>query len=307
MNRLALDRSEKHGEPDRGRAAPDVAAHEPPPTEDDILTFTAPDEAHAAMAARLAALRSAAARWVLLPLALLIGASAIIHWTDADRRISEFCFNRKLGYVVGFMEDFPRAVSHWGRFPAVVVGAGGFILGALGWRFARLRPWRYSGVFLLLVLVVGPGCIVNWVLKPYFGRPRPSELVEFGGRLEYVPLGQLHSAEGSFSFPSGHAAVGFYLMAPAFLSYRRRLPRWIWIAAGLVCGGFVGWSRIVIGSHFFGDVIWSAGVVYFTCLAFAPLLRLDTAAATVPIATLPAPVIAGESDVASPNDCRNAA
>jgi membrane-associated PAP2 superfamily phosphatase len=307
MNRLAHDRREKPVEADRRRAAPPLAADQPTPTGHDVLTFLSPDEAHAAMTARFVALRRTSIRCSLLPLALLLSASALIHLTDADRKISEMCYNRETGFFIGFMAEFPRDVSHWGRFPAMVVGIGAFLLSSLGWSITRFRPWRFSGIYLALVLVVGPGLMVNWVLKPYFGRPRPSQLVDFGGELAYVTLGNIHPADGGFSFPSGHAAMGFYLFAPAFLTYRRRWPRWTWIAAGLLCGGLVGWSRVVIGSHFFGDVLWSAGVVYFTCLAFSPMLLFDSAAAAVPAATLPMPASDGETDVAAPRRRRQAA
>ena len=85
---------------------------------------------------------------------------------------------------------------------------------------------------------------------------------------DFVPVWQRGFGEEDSSFPSGHAAMGFYLMAPAFVCYRRR-P---WLAAGflllgLACGGVIGLARIVAGCHFPSDVLWAGGIIYFTALA----------------------------------------
>ncbi|OYW24720.1 MAG: hypothetical protein B7Z55_01380, partial [Planctomycetales bacterium 12-60-4] len=75
------------------------------------------------------------------------------------------------------------------------------------------------------------------------------------------------------SFPSGHAAVAFYLMAPAFIVHGRR-PRLAkgLLLFGLLFGACMSATRVVQGGHFASDVIWSAGIVYFTCVGFAQLL-----------------------------------
>jgi membrane-associated PAP2 superfamily phosphatase len=243
----------------------------------EFLTPSRPDPSRPAdeSSGRLIASGRVTLRRIVIPLSLCLIVSIAIRVTDADRRISALCFKPETRAFIGFYDATIRGISDSGRIPAVVVGVGGLVLALLGWRFRRFRAWRFSGIFLALVLVVGPGLIVNYVLKPYFGRPRPSELVEFGGSLPYAPLGRVHDAQRGYSFPSGHAAMGFYLLTPAFLRYRRRGPRVAWIAAGLLSGGIVGWTRIAIGAHFFGDVLWSAAVVYFTATVFSPMLRLD--------------------------------
>ena len=61
--------------------------------------------------------------------------------------------------------------------------------------------------------------------------------------------------------------MGFCLIAPAFL-LRRRRPTWALtiLIVGLTAGLLLGTSRVVQGKHFPSDVVWSAGMVYFTAV-----------------------------------------
>jgi lipid A 4'-phosphatase len=127
-------------------------------------------------------------------------------------------------------------------------------------------------LFLALMLALGPGLLINGIFKPLWNRPRPYNTVPFGGENEFLPVLSIGGRPANFSFPSGHASMGFYLMAPAFVLYRRR-PRWAacFLLIGLAAGTLMGLTRIVAGSHFASDVLWSAGVVYFTGLGLVPL------------------------------------
>jgi membrane-associated PAP2 superfamily phosphatase len=123
--------------------------------------------------------------------------------------------------------------------------------------------------------------LVNVVYKEHWGRPRPEHVTAFGGDRPFLRVLQPGSEPGH-SFPSGHAAAGFYLIGPAFLIYRRR-PR---LAAalfvmGLMAGTTIGLGRIIQGRHFASDVLWSAGIVYFTALGLDYLRALFPMPATV--------------------------
>jgi membrane-associated PAP2 superfamily phosphatase len=128
-------------------------------------------------------------------------------------------------------------------------------------------------VFLALMLALGPGLVVNGILKPNWGRPRPGQVQEFGGELDFVDAWEFGEGPSgiSKSFPSGHASMGFYLMAPAFLLYRRH-PKWAlaFLGLGLAGGLAVGLGRIAQGQHFPSDVLWAGGLVYLvgTVLAY---------------------------------------
>jgi membrane-associated PAP2 superfamily phosphatase len=149
------------------------------------------------------------------------------------------------------------------------------------WR--KLESWRDPGLFFALLLIVGPGILVH-VSKSCWNRPRPHATVRFGGPREFLPVLQRGNGEEDSSFPSGHAATGFYLMAPAFVCYRRR--PWTALAfllLGLTCGVVIGAARVVAGCHFPSDVLWAGGIVYFTALALAAPFRFGCEQATHPV------------------------
>lgn len=127
----------------------------------------------------------------------------------------------------------------------------------------KLSARKHASLYLLCCLIIGPGILVNAVLKDNsVGRPRPVHIAEFGGSMQYTPVFN-YSGECSrnCSFVSGHASIGFYAMALFWATRQRR-----WLITGLGLGGLVGFTRIVQGGHFFSDVVFAGWVVYFTCL-----------------------------------------
>jgi lipid A 4'-phosphatase len=121
---------------------------------------------------------------------------------------------------------------------------------------------RKSFLYLFLVLAIGPGLVVNTILKDNWGRARPDMIREFGGNHHFTPAFVLSDAcEKNCGFVSGHSAMAFYLMVPGFLYPRFR--RWIF-AVGFLYGSSVGLVRIVQGGHFLSDVVFSFFVVFAT-------------------------------------------
>jgi len=131
---------------------------------------------------------------------------------------------------------------------------------------AAWRRRRVLGVdgrralFVLAALALGPGLVVNLILKDHWVRPRPSTIAEFFGPNQYVPP-FLPSSQclDNCSFPSGHAALGFWVVAFALLvpsAWRRRGLR-----AAVAFGALVGLVRIGQGGHFLSDVLVSGMIV----------------------------------------------
>jgi membrane-associated PAP2 superfamily phosphatase len=141
----------------------------------------------------------------------------------------------------------------WITASLVLVGLGALALG-LARRRATLRR---HGIFLLLSVVLGPGLIVNTIFKDHWNRPRPRDIVEFGGPSHYAPP-LVPRGEGGASFPCGHCSVAF-LYASGWWVWKRGPPAWarVSLAAGIVSGFALGLGRMAAGGHFLSDVIWS--------------------------------------------------
>jgi membrane-associated PAP2 superfamily phosphatase len=208
-----------------------------------------------------------------VPLGVLLGLSVVFWLTDLDISFSSRYFEMGSGWTQG--DEQPWAfLYHYGVIPAWIVAVTAFVILIVSLLAGRLAGCRRRCVFLVLVMIVGPGLLVNTLFKQNWGRPRPLDLVEFAGEKHYVPLLVKSSPDTGNSFASGHAATGFYLFAPYFF-LRRRARCWamFFLALGLGYGSFVGLARIIQGAHFLSDVIWAGGLVYLSGLAFQYLLH----------------------------------
>lgn len=122
-----------------------------------------------------------------------------------------------------------------------------------------LAAQKKSCVFLLSVCLLGPGLMVNTVLKDNWSRPRPRQVIDFGGSKVYEsPFSPSFECEKCHSFVSGHASVGFFFFGLALLLSNRK-----WLLLPCIAGGVIGAVRIVQGGHFFSDVVFSGWVVWF--------------------------------------------
>lgn len=133
----------------------------------------------------------------------------------------------------------------------------------------RLRAWRARLAFLWLALLLGPGLLVNVVLKEQVERPRPYQVVELGGPQAFVPaFAPSPPGAAGASFVSGHAAVAFYLGTLAWVFPQRRRA---WTLAGIGFGLAMGLTRMSAGAHFLSDVVFAWFAVQ-ACAALAAWL-----------------------------------
>ncbi|MCB1206412.1 MAG: phosphatase PAP2 family protein [Verrucomicrobiae bacterium] len=160
--------------------------------------------------------------------------------------------------------------------PATVVVLGAISALALSWAKPALRPWRRVFVFLILSGLIGPGLITNALLKEYWGRPRPREVIEFGGRSEFEPVLTYDGTSEGLSFPCGHATMGFYFFSLYFLLRRhRRFEAEAVAFASISFGGLLALARMTQGAHFFSDGLWAGLVCWYTPMALYYALGLD--------------------------------
>jgi len=113
-----------------------------------------------------------------------------------------------------------------------------------------------SVVFLALTLALGPGLLVNGVLKEHWARPRPGAVVEFGGTLPFVPWWDPRGGcDQNCSFVSGETSGATWSVAPALL-----VPGAARVVALSAAGIFtvaIATLRIAFGGHFASDVIFA--------------------------------------------------
>jgi lipid A 4'-phosphatase len=236
-------------------------------------------------------------RWPLVgPALALLGFSLLLSLTRLDVLCSQPFYDPVSNDWPALHEQPWNSIYLWGVYPPVAIAV--VAIGMLIWprRWGRVfavvrqrlsvlgdpaahsespsslrvasndRGWtRRAAIVLLATLLVGPVLTVNWGLKTYWGRPRPKQVVEFGGDRAFVPLGLPGPTTlTNSSFPSGHAAIAFYMLAPMFVVRRRdRGAAWGWMVIGLAAGGIMSWTRLISGGHFVSDLIWAAASVYF--------------------------------------------
>lgn len=119
-------------------------------------------------------------------------------------------------------------------------------------------------IYLLAALAIGPGLIVNVVLKDNWGRARPEDVIQFGGASVFTPAFAISSqCHHNCSFVSGHAAMGFYFIAFGFSRNtvcRKRRSLLILLAG--IYGAVVGMVRILQGGHFLSDIVFAFFIIY---------------------------------------------
>ena len=218
---------------------------------------------------------------VLTVLAFLLVATGVIALTGADLAVSApfWCAGT---WPVGDL-PFWHLLYRLDRIPSISLGVVGLAAFLISFKHKKYYRFRRAGAFLVLLLILGPGLLVNSVFKDHWGRPRPREIVEFGGKKQFLHPWQKGESGNGRSFPSGHSSAAFYMAAP-YLVYRRSNKRAarLWLAGGLLFGVLMSIARIAQGAHFLSDNLWAWGMVTLTALLLAALLNLDRAALTLP-------------------------
>jgi lipid A 4'-phosphatase len=155
-----------------------------------------------------------------------------------------------------------RSVYHSVPYGLVMLYVGAVLLwlynSALHRTFLRFTGRKL--LYVLLVLGIGSGLVVNAVLKEHWGRARPKEVMQFGGAKSFSPAFVPVPSQVGNSFSYGHAAGAFALLAFARIARRRAF----WTAAVLGYGMLVGFARMAAGGHFLSDVAVSLFIMYIT-------------------------------------------
>ena len=218
----------------------------------------------------------------------LTAAFALAHvvlatWPGIDLAVSAAFFDGA-GFPLARSEAL-EAIRHavWNLSIALTLAslAAWAAWGALG-RQARVaaRLWAFPALLMLL----GPGVLVNGVLKAHWGRSRPADIAAFGGDAGFTPAFEMAGAcARNCSFVSGEGAgavalaIALGVLGPPSWRLRAGLAASAALASGL---------RVATGRHFLSDVVFGAFLVGFVALALHRLLRIAAARRTLTRAAL---------------------
>jgi lipid A 4'-phosphatase len=124
---------------------------------------------------------------------------------------------------------------------------------------ARTRVPAALWLFPTLLFALGPGLLVNGVLKAEWGRARPAQTTEFGGAAQFSPPFEIVSECGdNCSFVSGEGSAAAALAAALIgLFWRRLSPTGRRAAGGAAALWLAGgaYIRMAPGRHFLSDTL----------------------------------------------------
>jgi lipid A 4'-phosphatase len=113
-------------------------------------------------------------------------------------------------------------------------------------------------MLLAVALFVGPGLVANLMLKDNWGRARPRDVIEFGGKKPFTPaLVPASQCQRNCSFVSGEASSMFTAGFAAAMVWPQ--ARAALLVGGVAAGLAAGLVRMAQGAHFLSDIVF-AGV-----------------------------------------------
>ena len=159
---------------------------------------------------------------------------------------------------------------------------GGFVLVVIAWFASRKGPiltlHRRDWAFQALVFLLGPGLIVNGVLKRQWGRARPFMTTDFGGKAQFSAAWDFaDQCARNCSFVSGESAGATALaisLCMVLRANRNLMAPWSYqmgVAVSLCLPVITLWQRMAAGRHYLSDVVLATLI---TCLLAAILHRL---------------------------------
>lgn len=210
----------------------------------------------------------------LIPLAILIGATMLFLLSDLDLSLQDRLYGGGGEWTYARLPLF-QFLYRFGNLPALFAALGGVLVFALGYKKQGWLKYRKISAYLFLCLILGPGLIVNALLKDNWGRPRPRDLLQYEGKFAYEAPLTIDTTSPGKSFPCGHATVGYYFFAFYFLfRARHRMQARLFFLFALSYGTLIGFVRMAQGGHFASDVIWAGGLIYLCSYVLFRVLKM---------------------------------
>ncbi|WP_319531476.1 phosphatase PAP2 family protein [uncultured Cohaesibacter sp.] len=130
-------------------------------------------------------------------------------------------------------------------------------------------------LYLIAVAAIGPGLIVNGMLKANWGRARPVQTDLFGGSWPYSEVWVVAgNCQNNCSFVSGEGAMSFWMLGLVLLLPIGWRKLSFWILAAFVA--LVSFNRILFGGHYLSDILISWAITAWTMALFSVFLIRDS-------------------------------
>ncbi|SIQ36575.1 Membrane-associated enzyme, PAP2 (acid phosphatase) superfamily [Rhizobium sp. RU20A] len=178
-----------------------------------------------------------------------------------DRTVTSLFFVAGLGFParsVHMLQQL-RAVGQYVPMAFAIAMVLGTIMKIAYPSRPSLFPPRFM-VFFASLYLLGPGLIINCILKPFWDRPRPIDTIDFGGRFTFVDAWSMgETIFSNRSFASGEAAAVVCLLPLALFVH----PAWRRSVTTLLVTFAIAVSanRIVFGAHFLSDVLIASALM----------------------------------------------
>ncbi len=191
---------------------------------------------------------------------ILAVAAFFLLFPHVDVWFSGLFFEPGAGFPMSRLPAFTglRSIGEWLVRLTVLA-----VLGAVILKLARpTRPSLIAPrdvIFVLSTLIVGPGILVNLVLKDHWGRPRPVMVSGFGGTNPFVGIWPVSDyCASNCSFVAGEGSSALWLLTLAIIAP----PAWRPVAARVLIplAVLLSFNRIAVGGHFLSDVLLAWGL-----------------------------------------------
>jgi lipid A 4'-phosphatase len=196
----------------------------------------------------------------LLLLILMIFSTAVFWLTDLDSEIAAWFYQSdKSGQVWPYQNWWSVKLLYDYAFAScLAAGLAALAVYIVGFFNDFCRRLQRQALYILLVILIGPVLIVNFVFKDHWGRPRPAHIQQFGGEYAYVPpLKLAHTPDKSFV--CGHCSVAYLFFVFYFLSQNHKT---FYFLLTISLASLMGFSRMSAGGHFISDILWSGYLMF---------------------------------------------
>ncbi len=201
----------------------------------------------------------------IIPLCILIVGTVVCLVTDFDIELSKPYFDESQQKWLGYDAAAIVFFYNWGPLLTAAVAAWGLFYLCASYLHPRFWAKRVVSLFILLSILIGPIIVVNIIVKESWRRPRPRDIIEFGGTHSFRKVLAFGNRDyRGKSFPSGHSSAGFILVLFYFLLKKHhRKASLLALLFAIGWGSWLGYGRIALGGHFFSDNLYAFGINWF--------------------------------------------